>query len=236
MTDTTITPVDVDEAVRPLKALVDQLARRHQATVTYEDDGKPATRIAWKDPLLEELRAAIHSSTGQTHSGHSPANERSSLNLQAFTIYEDIAGRIASMYATATDQRPDQSPELNLTGWFDAFAAAHKTGDVIETQMAVAWERLTNMIDRIVDLFDPPVSKEITEPCPVPGCGARYVGSDDGNQVAALNAQYRRGGHVTAACRACGTEWFGESRLVELARGINASTDFEQLAEIRKGG
>ena len=234
MTDTT-TPVEVDPAVLPLKQLVDQLARRHQATVTYEDDGKPATRIAWKEPLLVELRTAIHSSTGQTHSGHSAANERSSLNLQAFTMYEDIAGRIASMYASATDQRPDQSPEQNLTDWFDVFAAAHATGEVIETQMAVAWERLTNMIDRIVDLFDPPITKEILGPCPV--CGARYAPNlADDTRVSAVYAQYRRGGHVQAQCRSCGEDWFGESRLVELARGIEATTDFELLAEIRRGG
>jgi hypothetical protein len=235
MTDITAVDVELDEATTPLKLLVDQLARHHQANVTYEQDGKPATRVAWKEPLLAELRTAIHSSTGQTHSGHSAANERSTLNMQAFTLYEDISGRIASMFASATDARPDPLPEINLTDWFDTFAAAHAAGDVIETQMALAWERLTNMIDRIADMFDPPVTKEILGDCP--NCGVRYARNDtDESRVSAVYAQYRRGGHVTALCRACGTEWFGESRLVELARGINASTDFEQLAEIRKGG
>jgi hypothetical protein len=201
----------------------------------YEEDGRSATRRAWKEPLLAELRAAIHSSTGQTHSGHSAVNERSVLNVQAFTLYEDIAGRIASMYASATNARPDPTPETNLTEWFDTFEAAHAAGENVETQGALAWERLANMVDRIVDMFDPPVTKEILGACPV--CGDRYARNHaDDTRVSAVCAQYRRGGHVQARCRSCGTDWYGESRLVELARGIEAATDFELLAEIRRGG
>jgi hypothetical protein len=235
MTDITVNAVELDEAVVSLKLLVDRLARHHQAPVMYEEEGKPIARTAWKEPLLAELRAAIHSSTGQTHSGHSAVNERSVLNVQAFTLYEDIAGRIASMYASTTNARPDPTPETNLTDWFDAFAAARAAGENVETQGALAWERLTKMVDRIADMFDPPVTKEILGACPV--CGDRYAPNHvDDTRVSAVYAQYRRGGHVQAQCRSCGADWYGESRLVELARGIEATTDFELLAEIRRGG
>lgn len=221
--------------MKPIGDLVDRLARRHEGRVWYEDDGQPATRITLIEPLLAELRAAIHSNTGQTHSGHSAVNERNAFNLRAFALYEDIDGRIASMFASATDAKPTQSPEDNLTGWFDALRIAYAEGEIVEAQLALAWERLTDMVERIVDMFDPPVTKEILGPCPK--CGERYATNrDEDTRVSAVYAQYRRGGHVEAVCRRCAAHWAGETQLLELARGVDAAPDFEALHKIRSGG
>jgi hypothetical protein len=182
-------------------------------------------------PLLAQLRTAFHSSLGKTHDGHSAAFERSVMNLEAFTIYEDLDGKIAALWLMATETgRLRGSPEANLQGWYLAFSAAWGFGEVTNAQVLLALTRLNGYVRRIEDLFDPPMVWEILAPCP--DCRTRhFVGS--GVQTSALYVSYRRGSELVGSCRACHATWSGDAQLVGLAKAIGATIDVDALRVAR---
>jgi hypothetical protein len=176
--------------------------------------------------LLDELRDAASASVGGSgSSGSSAPNERTALNIAAFTMYEDITGRIGEMYASSAEQRlrPTKDPKHNLRGWLDAFEHDERLGEVNATQLRVQRQRLASFVERITDLSDPPSVKEITGSCPVIDCGERYWTIDrEGTRTSTLYVQIRPGQALTARCHWCGSTWTGETQLEDLAVELSA--------------
>jgi len=213
--------VNAQQPQEPLQALVVALAANHTDAHTRTP----------QRPLLVRLRANIRPSLGKTHSGHSGAGERNVINLAAFELYEDLDGRIASLYVMATDLPSLGRPEANLIGWHRAFRGAWLRREITEAQELLALTRLGSWVRRIEDLFEPPVVKELLAPCPV--CGMRWKLDRDGTRHSTLYAQYRPGSVVEAGCRACNTRWLGDAMLVSLAKAIEAEVDVDALREAR---
>lgn len=207
-----------------LSELVTQLTTRHR-------DQRSGQVV---DPLLLQLRHGIHSNVGRTHAGHSSLAERAPLDLAAFDLYEDIDGRIASLWRMATETgRIDKSPERNLQLWFLAFSASWALGETNEAQMLMALGRLNSWVARIESHFDPPQVCEILAACPNAGCARRYWIDKSGVRHSALMVEYRPGRELVGQCRSCGMRWSGDASLVALAKSIEATIDVDALREAR---
>lgn len=193
--------------------LVDQLTRVRFDFIAGRSVHAPA--------LLDELRDAASASIGGSgSSGSSAPNERTALNVAAFTMLEDITGRIAEMYASSDEPRrmPSKDPKENLRGWLDAFERDDRLGEVNPTQVRVQRQRLASFVERISDLSDPPIVKELTGSCPVQDCGERYWTLDrEGTRTSTLYVQVRPGLPLAARCHWCGSTWVGETALGDLA-------------------
>ena len=186
------------------------------------------------DPLLVQLRSAIHSNLGKTHSGHSAKSERAPLDLEAFDMYEDIDGRIASLWLMATETgRLLGSPERNLLGWYRQFCASWALRETNDAQMLLALGRLSSWVNRIDDYFDPAQVCEILTACPSAGCGHRYWIDAQGIRHSALVVEYRPGRELVGRCRACATTWHGDAQLVGLAKAIDAPLDVDAIRDAR---
>ena len=182
-------------------------------------------------PLLGQLRGALRPSLGKTQDGHSGVGERSVLNIAAFDLYEDIDGRIASLWLMATETgRLRGSPEKNLQAWYVAFAATWAFGEISDAQLLLALARTSSFVTRIENYFDPPLVREVLAPCPT--CSQRYaiVG---GVRVSALYVEYRRGSELMARCHCCPSVWAGDAQLVGLAKAIGATIDVDALRDAR---
>lgn len=205
-------PVDI------LEDLVDRL------TVKFPEMG-PFGVVA-HDPLLQQLRESISSSTGRTHRMAVPLAERSPLNIAAFDLYEDLDGRIAVLAGDAQGR-----PEDRLRAWHLAFEASRHLGEVTEVEWLTMVALVGDWVRRIDAMFDPPLQREILAACPM--CSVRHILSTQGLQQSALYAEYRRGYALVARCRACNERWTGEAQLIALARTIDADVDVIALAEFR---
>ena len=201
----------------PLEEVVDRL------TVPCPDS--TGGTVVIYDPLLPRLREAISSSLGGTRGGVRAAHERSLLNVAAFTLYEDLDGRISVLTGEV-----GRMPEDRLRSWRERYAAARIRGEVEEATWLLTLSILGGWIRRIEDLLDPPVILELLAACP--SCGARHIITQD-TQMSAMYAGYRRGSDIMARCRVCSMSWTGESQLIALARRIDAEVNLEALAAFR---
>lgn len=185
------------------------------------------------EPLLTMLRTAIRSSSGRTASGRSDDAARNIINLSAFELWESIT-RDVHMF-TRRHTRDNPNPMLgaavkNLAEHVDALWANHQ---ITENDRAHIIRKAEGWKTRIWELFDPPVERELTEPCPA--CEQRYVYTADGDQQAALIVTHRTGQQPTAMCRHCGKPWVGEAQLIMLGKMIGAEVDQAALEEMGSG-
>ncbi len=173
-----------------------------------------AGHLVMQPPLLTRLIQGVLGDTGRTRSGAALPSERNAINLGAFTLYEDIAGRIASMAESATDVPPARDPRVNLNRWVDAFELAWHRGLVVEAQLAAQTKVLKSFAVRINDQFDPATPGELIGACP--SCGEHIWYSDSrGSRTTALYS-LRRDGEVEVRCHWCPAVWAGVNGLTVL--------------------
>lgn len=186
-----------------------------------------------REPLLEQLRVGMYGDMGKTESGKSAAaQERSVLDITAFTMYEDITGRIEAYHRHLTGKPKRDLPEDTLRAWYVAFDSNYRAGKYTDGQMLRTLRQLEQFAARIKAHFDPPRVKEIAGACPNDGCGIAEVNAPDGSRQTALYAAYKNGIEPSVKCRACGAERFGERTLLELGYHLGATVDEDTLREM----
>lgn len=181
-----------------------------------------AGRAVSAPSLLTQLQGAIGASTGSAGGGGSSlANERSALNVGAFVLYQDITGRIATLYQQVTGLPPTPDPARNLMAWLDDFTLADTRGEISDRQLRTARQRLANFVEQITSLLDPPKVIEIIGSCP--NCEERYWPIDrEGTRIAALYVAVSPGRELRALCHWCGEAWTGADELEDLNFSLSA--------------
>lgn len=209
---------------------VDVLTKPWSDVLSPKESGNGTYRPIDYPPLLDMLREAIGSSLGKTQSGKSADAERSLLNLQAFQLWEHIDGSVRAWIQELSKSRPpaDLKPALNyLAGLLKALHASNQIDPIKHahiTAMIVRWRT------QIWEMFDPPVVKELSGPCP--SCSETVYLALDGAKSTALVAYYWKGIRPAAKCQRCGEQWTGERALLELGYHIGATVDEEVLREM----
>jgi len=183
-----------------------------------------------KQGLLQQLREAIF---GGMEGGASSAGYGSRPPIDASAV--DLLNEITQQATQALrDVSPLPTPfghaehyvrlwagQADETQLFIVTApATTNAGGVFEERFELTGYALAKKwVDRIEGFFNPPVTAEITAPCP--HCGARYVSrTKDGVEIqtAALTMLRDRetGDTLEARCSGCGDSW-GPSELARLA-------------------
>jgi len=202
---------------------------------TLDDRGREAGRTLVtidRLPLLHQLRNAISSSLGQTHAGHSdPASRLGGLNVAAFTLYEDIDGRIRSAWLDMTGEYSKADPDLILRRWYLRVRNLFEAGAWSAGQVN-AWSAVVRRWVKDIDnMFDPEVVKELSGPCP--NCeAARFHDKKEDVQKSALYLHYKEDIEPEAVCRSCGWTETGPRRLLELGYHLGAVVDEDTLKEM----
>ena len=197
---------------------------------------KPQTVANWRGddivrrtdpPLLDWLRDAIANSMGGSGGGKQ-ARERTPMDVGAFTLYEDIDGRVRS-WVNDLGGKPGKNltPTQILRSWYVLW----NVGNPSERMVAAYAHILEGWVQAVNDILDPPKRIEITSPCPV--CGREWInvglkladGSDDPNdleRVHVLIAVERESIHESfAMCRACDRVWTGTGEMRQLRIAID---------------
>ena len=227
MTDNTIEPND--STIERIRKTVNDLSQVH----TVRETSGPHTLLVEREPLLEQIRRAMYGDLGRTEGGKSAAaQERSVLDVTAFTIYEDITGRIEAYQQLLTGKPKRTSPEATLRAWYVAFRSNHDKGMYSEEVLRRTLKQLRQFAGRIKGHFDQPRVKEIEGECPQEQCRLGSYPGPEGARQTALYAIYREGQSPSVKCRGCGAEWEGEQTLLQLGRYLGANVDEEALRDM----
>ena len=180
-------------------------------------------------PLLKQLEDARYSSVGVNDGAKGRASSRLELNLDAHMLWEDIAGRIASMLSEVTDTKArDSNATGNLLVWWSLWRRIEHDAD--EAQRV--HRNLTRMAQRIRDLFDPPMSVPLRG-VSCPECGwDRATVTDRGlvNETFALTVTMVDG-DVVATCHACRHRWTGRTEVIHLGRLTGMEIDADRIRD-----
>ena len=218
MTDRENPIADLLTAVEALTKPIRSAFMQHEVTGT--DRNARAEGIVKREDasLLEQLRQAITSDLGGGAGSARPARERTSLDVAAFSLYEDIDGRVRA-WLLDVGVRPSSKAELGsiLTRWYILWKQKHVEDSAIRAHQLI----LERWASSIRDLLDPPVKQEITSPCP--SCGAMWATVGKGEEtesVRALWAVWRENAEESyGLCRSCDKVWrgVGNMRLLRIA-------------------
>jgi len=218
MADRAENPItDLLTAKEALTKPVRTAVMQHAVTADGKNAREEGIRKRTDPSLLEQLRRAITSDLGGAGGSARPARERTSLDVAAFGMYEDIDGRVRSWLADVGERPGKAEVGSLLDHWYVLWtakavedAAVHAHTKILE-RWAVA----------ITDLLDPPVKQEITQPCP--DCGQMWATVGRGEEtesVRALWAVWRENADDSyGMCRACDKVWrgVGQMRLLRIA-------------------
>lgn len=231
---TTETPT----AAERLHAALDRLTKPRQVA-EWQGDGDSRTIFKRLDPpLLDWLREAIANNVGGSGGGKQ-ARERTPLDVGAFTLYEDIDGRVRS-WMLELGARPgnDLSPAQVLRSWYVLWNQYTPSEPIV---LAYA-NTLDGWVQRIEDVIDPPKRIEITAACPM--CGQEWMniglklddGTDDPNdveRVRVLVAVERENMHESfAMCRACDRVWTGTGEMRRLRIALDDAEATRHAARV----
>lgn len=158
-------------------------------------------------------------------SNASTANTRSVVDGDSIQKLRELDRTINTLWSTllpgiikAGMLRYKRLPEETLAAWHDMFTIYRRAGMATATELGWAERVCTGWVSVIEAKFDPPTMKENIDPCPE--CGARRVrigAGVDEREMFAITYQLRVDS-IIATCRACGSEWHGETELRELGR------------------
>lgn len=187
--------------VEQIITIVDELAIASSPT--------PKAKII-REGLIAQLRTELAPSLGSTGTGKGGA--RIPIDVGMLTLWEDITGRIESLYDEIIGETPTTgSHEQILLSWSRELLIADTEAPhgLNQDALRLTLRKVTRIRDLIVDHFDPPRSGDIPGvPCDF--CGATRAEVDqDGETVImpALGWTSRRKTGLTVTCRACESKW-----------------------------
>lgn len=116
-----------------------------------------------RDPLLQQLRDAVHSSFG-SHGAATRGSERIPFNADALELYAAISKSIGDEYYEVADANPDPrwEPEEVLGKWLLLIENGVRGGTIDEGYPEAARSEARGWVDRIEGLFNPPRKLELT--------------------------------------------------------------------------
>jgi|GEM_PF-5230777 len=167
--------------------------------------------------LLDWLTTAVHSSVGRGSGGSKAARERTPLDISAFTLLEEIDGRVRSWMLDFGETRGELKHLLR--SWYVKWVASPREESDERRHFGI----VSGWRQRIADLMDSPTPVEITSPCPE--CGQLWVTRGQGveaDSIRALWAIWRtKPEDSQASCQGCGKTWHGVSQMRSLRIAID---------------
>lgn len=193
---------------------VDRLTKQIRVTVWVDET---IVRREQK-PLLDQLRDRVGNSVGYGRGGGSLPNERVPIDATAFTLLEDIDGRVRSWVLDMTGSPAGPLVPL-LRHWYVLFTQKQRE----ESEILDYQRILDGWWSQVRDVIDPPVKQEITSPCP--NCGQAWVDRGTGEERSmrrALWALWRDPKEDSEAhCEGCGKRWPGVAAMRSLRIAID---------------
>jgi hypothetical protein len=202
------------------RTLIDELTQPTIVKVeTIDQNGTKKHQIVNQVSLLEQLQTAIASTNTGTPRGVVSAETRNVLDLSALILYQQIEQELNGLKTRTGDKTPPKDTLQNtLRSWqvhFHLWSDQHP-----QLPLHPYVKTISGWAATIKYKLDPPVTLEVTRPCP--NCEKEYVYDEYDDKHRCLVVIWRRTFNESRAeCRACGQTWVGERELRNLRWGID---------------
>jgi len=214
-----------ENPINDLRDAMDALTKPIRSAIWQDELDNQGQHIGQKltkqvdQSLLYQLRHAISGDLGSHGGGSKAAHERTPFDVAAFTMYEDIDGRVRAWAADAGMAPQHTRVEDVLRSWFPIWTVKAIPDQLVDRHTAI----LTRWAVGINDLLDPPTKQELTAPCPLCGQMWATVGKgEEAESVRALWAVWRDNKDDSyGMCRACDHMWRGISAMRQLRISID---------------
>jgi hypothetical protein len=199
---------------------VDKLTRPYTDRIELEENGKTNTVTVEHPALLDQLNESILSSQSLGRRGSTLASQRNVLDASAYMLQHAIEQALKLMWAQYNDKPMPKDHKRALQAWH-----THFRKQVTDRQLTAdnVWKHVrhtSNWIKQIETKFDPPITLEVTRPCP--DCGHQFVYNEHNERVSAVIVTWQRSFDKSlATCRGCDKSWVGESELRQLRYDID---------------
>ena len=217
----------------PLIALAENINRLtlpHREPVDQVVDGKRQTTYVEHDALLVQLDQAVSSSQTFSKKGGSLASERSMLDASALMLQDAIRQTLTRNWTKVSWKRVPKDLTKAVGVWHRRLELAARNGEVTAKVLWRAVQLTKTWIFAIEQKFDPPITLEVTRPCPE--CDVQYVYNQFDERNAAVVITWRKSFERSfASCRACDRAWYGESELRQLRWEIDQRDDTPDLQD-----
>lgn len=211
-----------DLAIAQLALLenVGKLTKPYVETVEQEQHGKTKTIKITHPPLLDQLDQAILSNQTTVKRGGSLASQRNVLDASAYMLQDALFQEMYSMWTRHIHAPMPQNLTHALKTWHVQIRKLTMDGRMKNDTLWRYARRTSSWIAQIETKFDPPVTLEVTRPCP--RCNNQYVYNDTNERVAAVVIVWQKSfDKSNALCRSCGQHWYGERELRQLRYDID---------------
>lgn len=209
---------------------VDCLTRKWVDVVTVIESGDRRYIPVDHAPLLDMLRDAVRSDIGVSTPGARSASDKNVIDLGAFTLWETIDGTSRAWWRELSKSRPSEDLKDLVRELAGLLLAQRASGQVDDVMFVRVSGQFGTWREQIWNLFDPPVVKELTGPCP--HCEERWIYAQDGSKGSALIVYYVRSEMPEAKCQRCGEVWVGAKQLLTLGFHLGATVDVAGLREM----
>jgi hypothetical protein len=211
----------------PLIALaqnIDRLTKTHREPVDRVIDGKRQVVYVEHDPLLDQLNDAVTSNQTYSKKGGSLASQRNVLDASALMLQDAIRQTLTRNWTKTSWKRVPRDLTKAVDVWHRRLELAARNGEITAKTLWRAVNLTKSWAHAIEQKFDPPITLEVTRPCPL--CDVKYVHNDFDERVAAVVITWRKSFEKSfATCRACDHSWYGESELRQLRWEIDKKDD-----------
>jgi hypothetical protein len=199
---------------------VDKLTQPYQDRIEQDEGGHRTTVTIRRPALLDQLEEAIFSSQTLSKRGSTLASQRNVLDASAFMLRQAITTSMSMLWTRYNEDRMPTDLKQALRLWQTRF---RKLAQDRNLNPDTIWKvvRQTNAWINAIELkFDPPITLEMTRPCPK--CEHQHVYNEHNERVAAVIITWQKSFDKSLAqCRACGQTWLGESELRQLRYDVD---------------
>lgn len=152
--------------------------------------------------------------------GGTLASQRNVIDTSAMMLQDAIRGELMSMWSRILHAQMPNDLVAATQQWHLALRNQVDAGRAKAGRVWQAVRRTGAWVLQIEAKFDPPVTLEVTRPCP--SCGHKHVYDADNDRVAAVVIVWQKSfANSSAVCRACQRTWYGESELRQLRYEID---------------
>jgi hypothetical protein len=201
----------------PLMALqnnIDRLTRTHSVPVQLENGPEKSITID-RPPLLAQLAAAVVSSQTTGGQGGGLASERNVLDASAMMLNDAIRQSVERMWAAYTDRPLPRNLVNAVRVWNVRYRREVRDAQMDADTIWKTVRRTDSWIKQIDLKFDPPITMEMTRPCP--NCGHQHGYNSENDRVHAVVITWQKSfDQSVATCRVCNKSWYGENELRQL--------------------
>lgn len=194
---------------------VNRLTQPYTDRVSQDQDGRHTTVLVRQPALVDQLSNAVYSTQTAAGRGGGLASQRSVLDASALMLQDAIRNSLTLVWFRYSHKQIPNDLKQAIRQFHQLFRMItidRKLDPKTVWSVVRTTDRWVNQIEM---KLDPPVTLEVTRPCPQ--CQAKHVYNESNEQVAAVVITWHKAfDKSVATCRACGQSWLGESELRQL--------------------